>query len=97
MPGTNDESRTTPGKDYKMTHGAMSRLPPKESDCFGGVPDAPLALPPSLNKMMPGKRTKEQHTVFKARMEELRNARQEESKRAQEGQANLLGMLRERH
>jgi hypothetical protein len=42
------------------------------------------------------KLTEEQRAMFEARMEELWNARQEELKKAQEGLADLPGMLRER-
>ena len=79
-----------------MMHRVMSRLPPEELDRFGGLPETPLMLTSSDNETMPAKLTEEQRAIFESRMEELWNARQEELKEAQEGLADLPGMLKER-
>jgi nucleotide exchange factor SIL1 len=95
--GDDATAATPPRKDYEMMHRVMSKLPPEELDRFGGLPDAStLLLGTTTTSEQRAKITDEQRKIFEGRMEELWNARQEELRKAQEGLADLPGMLGER-
>jgi len=90
-------------KDYEMMHRVMSKLPPEELDRFGGLPQLTL-LPSTTNTTNGTSRSDElvnnltlaQREYFERRMEELWSARQEELRMAQDGLADLPGMLKQR-
>lgn len=90
-------------KDYEMMHRVMSKLPPEELDRFGGLPRLTL-LPSTTNITNGTSRSDElmnnltlaQREYFERRMEELWSARQEELRMAQDGLADLPGMLKQR-
>ena len=90
-------------KDYEMMHRVMSKLPPEELDRFGGLPQLTL-LASTKNTTNGTSRSDElmsnltlvQREYFERRMEELWSARQEELRMAQDGLADLPGMLKQR-